>query len=251
MLRSPHANARADVDRPGGRPRRARRALRRSTPATSPDYDGGAVLTAEPGTPAPRWPRSPPRRPRRPSAALVALAAAVGGARRSSSTWTPASRPSTSSREPSEYERGDVEAALEGAPTSSRPSTARRPSCTTSWSRTAPWPSGGGDGLTVWSSTQGDLRRPRRAGRRVRAGARPGAGDVRVHGRRVRRRRSACGTEGDLAAELARRSGRPVRLVLVAPRGEPDGRLPDRARAELSAGRRRGRHADAASRPRR
>ena len=53
---------------------------------------------------------------------------------------------------------------------------------------------------------------------RPRGGARPapgqGAGDLRVHGRRLRRRRPASATTFSLAAELAKRTGRPVRCAL-------------------------------------
>jgi xanthine dehydrogenase YagR molybdenum-binding subunit len=210
VLRSPHANARvASLDRaaaealpgvravigPGDLPDRDRRPVLTDAPA----YAGAAVAAVAADTPdqaeralealAPGW---------EPLAFVVDL---DEGLARQEFT-----------EDPEETSRGDVDAALDGAAavieaeyrTPTQIQTPLEPHCAV-----AVWDSGG---LTVWSSTQGIFAARDELARAFELEP----DDVRVVCEYMGGGfggKQGCGPEGYMAAELARRAGRPVRLV--------------------------------------
>ncbi len=210
VLRSPHANARvASLDRAAAKALPGVRAV--IGPGDLPDRDGRPVLTDAPayaGAPVAAVAADTPDQAEQALAALAPewepLAFVVDldeGLARQEFT-----------EEPEETSRGDVDAALEGAAavieaeyrTPAQMQTPLEPHCAV-----AAWDA---DGLTVWSSTQGIFAARDELARAY--GLEPD--DVRVvceyMGGGFGGKQGA-GPEGYMAVELARRSGRPVRLV--------------------------------------
>ena len=185
VLRSPHAHARVtSIDLEAARAVDGVRVV--VGPDDGPQFEGADVLTVEPGYAG---------------AAVAALAAdSPRAAARGLEALAPvyeelpflvdmeqALDAQQLVEEPTEYERGDADAALAAADVvvvaaeyavAAQMHNSMEPHCAV-----AEWR---GDDLTVWSSTQGDLRGPLAARPLVRRGRRAGAGDLRVHGRRVR-----------------------------------------------------------------
>ena len=144
--------------------------------------------------------------------------------------------------EPTEYERGDVDAALEGAAhvveaeyrVPAQLHNSMEPHCAV-----AEWR---GEDLTIWSSTQAIYE-----GRAELARA------FDIPAERVRvicefmgggfGSKFGVGPEGILAATLAQAQPAPRPAGLLASRGEPDGRVPDRGPRRAAGRRRRGRRA--------
>ena len=210
VLRSPHANARvASLDLEAASALAGVRAV--IGPGDVPDRDGRPVLTDAPDYAGAAVAAVAADTPEHAERALEALAPAweplgfvvdldEGLARQNFTT------------EPSETSRGDVDAALAGAAavvdaeyrTPAQLQNALEPHCAV-----AAWESGG---LTVWSSTQGIFA----ARDELAAAYELEPDDVRVvceyMGGGFGAKQGA-GAEGFLAAELARRSERPVRLV--------------------------------------
>jgi CO/xanthine dehydrogenase Mo-binding subunit len=210
VLRSPHANARVgslDLEAAAALPG-VRAAI---GPGDVPDRDGRPVLTDAPAYAGAAVAAVAADTPEHAGRALAALAPA----------WEPLAfvvdldeglaRQDFIS-EPSETSRGDVDAALAGAAavidaeyrTPAQVQNALETHCAV-----AAWESGG---LTVWSSTQGIFAARDELAEAF--GLEPD--DVRVlceyMGGGFGAKQGA-GSEGFLAAELAKRSGRPVRLV--------------------------------------
>src|SRR5436190_2358268 len=210
VLRSPHANARvASLDRAAAEDLPGVRAV--IGPGDLPDRDGRPVLTDAPAYAGAAVAAVAADTPDHAEQALVALAP----------EWEPlpfvvdldeglARQEFT--EEPEETSRGDVDAALEGAAavieaeyrTPAQMQTPLEPHCAV-----AAWDSGG---LTVWSSTQGIFAARDELARAYELDP----DDVRVvceyRGGGFGGKQGA-GPEGYMAVELARRSGRPVRLV--------------------------------------
>jgi CO/xanthine dehydrogenase Mo-binding subunit len=210
VLRSPHANARvASLDRAAAEALPGVRAV--IGPGDLPDRDGRPVLTDAPAYAGAAVAAVAADTPDHAEAALEALAPA----------WEPLAfvvdldeglARQEFTEDPEETSRGDVDAALEGAAavveaeyrTPAQMQTPLEPHCAV-----ASWDS---EGLTVWSSTQGIF-----AARDELAQAYDlDPDDVRVVCEYMGGGfggKQGSGPEGYIAAELARRSGRPVRLV--------------------------------------
>jgi CO/xanthine dehydrogenase Mo-binding subunit len=210
VLRSPHANARvASLDRAAAEAVPGVRAV--IGPGDLPDRDGRPVLTDAPAYAGAAVAAVAADTPDQAERALAALAP----------EWEPLAfvvdldeglARQEFTEEPEETSRGDVDAALEGASavveaeyrTPAQIQTPLEPHCAV-----AAWDS---DGLTVWSSTQGIFAARDELARAYELEP----DDVRVvceyMGGGFGGKQGA-GPEGYMAVELARRSGRPVRLV--------------------------------------
>ncbi|HEY2869765.1 MAG TPA: xanthine dehydrogenase family protein molybdopterin-binding subunit [Gaiellales bacterium] len=210
VLRSPHANARvASLDRAAAQALPGVRAV--IGPGDLPDRDGRPVLTDAPAYAGAAVAAVAADTPDHAEQALAALAP----------EWEPLAfvvdldeglARQEFTEEPEETSRGDVDAALEGAAavieaeyrTPAQMQTPLEPHCAV-----AAWDSGG---LTVWSSTQGIFAARDELARAYELDP----DDVRVVCQYMGGGfggKQGAGPEGYMAVELARRSGRPVRLV--------------------------------------
>ena len=211
VLRSPHANARlASISLDAARGLAGVRAV--IGPGDCPDFDGDTVLHEEPPYAGAAVAAVAADTPEAAEAALAAL----------EPVWEPlgfvidldkAVENQTFQDDPSEYERGDAEAALAAAEVvvesdyiaPAQLHNSMEPHCAV-----ADWRP---DGVTLYSSTQAIYQA--RSQISAAFGVEPDRVRVICHymgggfGSKF-----GCGHEGILATELSRRSGRPVRLVL-------------------------------------